>query len=242
MPAPLVVPGLKPPDHLQANLLPGPQPHRPTPAARLAHDTEPLRRRSAAASPHRHRLGSHRQPGQPLAIGSCAPATTAPSRPRCATTPATPPELRLAITSHEPDNPALCRGPASPPTSQVRASSVGHRRRSPHSGAALGPRPLPKQLSTGASNSSLPGRSWRQSAGRSSFAAVTRSGRWSPGRRLVPSTPPMAPMAKLRRPQGRSVGPGRWLCLTGGCVRGTGRGGLKPERDVGRLHGLVHDR
>jgi hypothetical protein len=82
------VPGLKPPDHLQANLLPGPQPHRPHTAARLAHYTEPLRRRSAAASSHRHRLGGHRQPGPPRHRHPARPrrpqrrCRAAPQRPR----------------------------------------------------------------------------------------------------------------------------------------------------------------
>ena len=86
-----------------------------------------------------------------------------------------------------------------PQNRQVRASSVPHRRRSPRSGAALGPRTLPRQLSTAAPWSSLPASRWRQSARRSGPF------RPSPGQatgvrrgRLVPSAPPMAPMARLR--------------------------------------------
>src|SRR5215218_7872263 len=43
------------------------------------------------------------------------------------------------------------------------------------------------------------------------------------------------------RAHDRSVGPSSWPCLTTGCARGAGCGGSKPQRDPGRLHGLIND-
>jgi site-specific DNA recombinase len=113
------------------------RPHRRSPARGLARRSrgtpgQPRRRQRQARptrpphpQPHHHRSG-HPDRGQKAKLtacsqfrecatspsASCDHKATATSPPRCATTPATPPEScrSSASQAHEPDTPALCRG------------------------------------------------------------------------------------------------------------------------------------